>query len=371
MHGPVGAARLAVLAGAVERVDDPHPVARRSGAGPPGPPRTARRRRVGPRASASAMRRWAAASPASITSQADRRPTVGQVHEHHRLGASAARPRLRRPAGSAERGGLPRRHEARCSSAGVPGPEPEPDPEPLDPSDAAEGGDTGLDHRGSRRLGRRAVVLVPRRRRDVRRPSRSTTSSLLNWIVGPLWLVLVVVGRGRDPVRIVVPLGAGGGDGDELGGPPVRDLRRAGPPPEEDARQGAASWASSSATSRLTSCPSSGCTGSRSAATTTASTVPQKWHRGWPGMGLTHTLFLGARVHARVLAVEAQPGVHASGTSSATPPMRSPTSTTRSARCCCSRSTTLNWTCRRGPTRRRSRAASTSTRRRTTRASVW
>ena len=59
--------------------------------------------------------------------------------------------------------------------------------------------------------------------------------------------------------------------------------------------------------------------------------VPHQWHRGFPGMGFTHTLFFGIALTARDLGVASQPRASPSGSSSATRPTRSPTSTTRSA----------------------------------------
>ena len=94
------------------------------------------------------------------------------------------------------------------TSAGVPGPEPEPDPEPLDLRPTPPGGgDSGLDHLGARRLSLRETwvwYIVA----GVTYVAVATYHKfVLNWIVGPLWLVLVVVvgpdlwdrvrGRGR------------------------------------------------------------------------------------------------------------------------------------------------------------------------------
>ena len=81
------------------------------------------------------------------------------------------------------------------TSAGVPGPEPEPDPEPLDLRPTPPGGgDTGLDHLGARRLSLRETwvwYIVA----GVTYVAVATYHKfVLNWIVGPLWLVLVVVG---------------------------------------------------------------------------------------------------------------------------------------------------------------------------------
>ena len=64
---------------------------------------------------------------------------------------------------------------------------------------------------------------------------------------------------------------------------------------------------------------------------------PHQWHRGWPGMGFTHTLFLGVLIGAGLWRGSATARSRWA-TSSASPPTRSPTSTTASARCCCSRS---------------------------------
>ena len=36
--------------------------------------------------------------------------------------------------------------------------------------------------------------------------------------------------------------------------------------------------------------------------------VPQRWHRGWPGMGFTHTLFLGIILGAALWAWTGPPG---------------------------------------------------------------
>ena len=37
---------------------------------------------------------------------------------------------------------------------------------------------------------------------------------------------------------------------------------------------------------------------------------PHQWHRGWPGMGFTHTMFLGVLIGAALWAVEAEPRPH-------------------------------------------------------------
>ena len=112
---------------------------------------------------------------------------------------------------------------------------------PMQPADGPP-----TDHRGSRRLGpveQWVWYLVA----GVSYVGLGIYHKwLLNWFVGPAWLVAVVVigpwltdqvwarlrpgGDIRPPVTIE--------DRRELGRPPVRDLRRPSPSPEEDAREG-------------------------------------------------------------------------------------------------------------------------------------
>ena len=126
-----------------------------------------------------------------------------QGHEHHPgLGGEAPRQRgvalggvTTRAEVGVGRGGLPSASRgAMLTSAGVPGPEPEPDPEPLDLRPTPPGGgDTGLDHLGARRLSLRETwvwYIVA----GVTYVAVATYHKfVLNWIVGPLWLVVVVV----------------------------------------------------------------------------------------------------------------------------------------------------------------------------------
>ena len=69
VDGPLVAAVLAELVGAVERVDDPDPVVGAGGSGCRAPPRTGWRRRAGPRPAPWPRKWWAVASPSSITCQ--------------------------------------------------------------------------------------------------------------------------------------------------------------------------------------------------------------------------------------------------------------------------------------------------------------
>ena len=52
---------------------------------------------------------------------------------------------------------------------------------------------------------------------------------------------------------------------------------------------------------------------------------PHQWHRGWPGMGFTHTLFLGVADRRAAVGCGSAAAPSPSATSSASPPTRSPT----------------------------------------------
>ena len=111
---------------------------------------------------------------------------------------------------------------------------------------------------------------------------------LLNWFVGPVWLVVIVVVGPWITDRVRRRSGAG----HELGGAPVRGLRRAGAPAEEDRGKVSffAIFLGDFTPDFLSKFWVYGIT---IGDTHYGADVPHQWHRGWPGMGFTHTLFAG------------------------------------------------------------------------------
>ena len=145
-------------------------------------------------------------------------------------------------------------------------------------------------------------------------------SSSGSGVVPALWRLV------RAPAGSSEPRAAGSGrqvTHGELGGAPVRGLRGRGAPPEEDDRK--ISWFAiffgDFTPDFLAKFWVYGITinGHHYGAT-----KPYQWHRGWPGMGISHTLFFGILVASG--SGRGSTIAHGrSDTSSALPPTCSPT----------------------------------------------
>ena len=292
MHRPVAAPRVAVLAGAVERVDDPHPVV----AVPAGVVGTllGQQRVVGPRRHQLGGDEGVGGGVALVHQQPARRPAVDEVLAQ----LDEPVPGLRGESGGQCGVGLAAVTLRRCS--GTPRwycrpPCQNPEPErrrPRLPRVAA-----------ARRQG--GVVLVPRRRRSATSPCRSGTSSCSTGSsVRCGW------SRSSSSARP---------SWDRLRAPGAPTMSWAAHQFEVYAVQAhlpkkmrgkVSFWGIFLGDFTPDFLSKFWVYGITINGRHYGAEVPHKWHRGWPGMGVTHTLFLGIAARRCVLVVEAQPRVH-------------------------------------------------------------